>query len=262
MFRLGQLVAGLVTIVAALGFYEEARWATDLWPWPDSRLSFIFIASILAAIALPVLWISITGELAAVRAGAADLALTYGATAIYLATLAGDPGQPELGPYIAVFGVSCLVMVAMLGWSRRIAWVDQRPMPGPVRASFALLALALIGTGTALVFGAEIFPWNLRSESSVIFGFIYLGAAAYFVYGLLEPRWANAAGQLIGFLAYDLVLIGPFIDRFDEVSDGQLVSLIIYTAAVVYSGALAVYYLFVNEGTRIQTRAGSSPAIT
>ena len=81
----------------------------------------------------------------------------------------------------------------------------------------------------------------------MIFGFIYLGAAVYFLYGFVQPRWSNAAGQLIGFLAYDIVLIGPFVDRFDEVTGRQLLSLIIYSAVLVFSGALAFYYLFVGE---------------
>ena len=93
----------------------------------------------------------------------------------------------------------------------------------------------LIVAGTALAFHADIFPWDLGDETSVIFGFIYLGAAAYFVWGFLHPSWPNATGQLIGFLAYDLVLIGPFVDQFDDVSGGKLTSLIVYTAFVVYS---------------------------
>jgi hypothetical protein len=91
----------------------------------------------------------------------------------------------------------------------------------------------------------------LRSETSVIFGFIYLGAAVYFLYGFVQPRWPNATGQLVGFLAYDIVLIGPFVDRFDEVSGRHLLSLSIYIAVLVYSGALAFYYLFVSERTRL-----------
>ena len=85
-----------------------------------------------------------------------------------------------------------------------------------------------------------------------MFGFIYLGAAAYFVSGVFDPRWGNAQGQLVGFLAYDLVLIGPFVDRFDEVHGGELTSLIVYTAFLAYSGVLAVYYLFLAPSTRVK----------
>jgi hypothetical protein len=249
--RAGLCAAGIAILVLALGFFQSAAWATDLWPWTDTPLSFIFIASILAAMALPALWIGGSGELAAIQAGAIELTITYGAIFVYLLTLAGDPGQPDLGWYLVAFGAAAASCLAVFGWTRRIPWRDRRPMPAPVRASFALLAAILIAAGIALAFGADIFPWDLRKETSVIFGFIYLGAAVYFIYGFAKPRWSNAAGQLIGFLAYDVVLIGPFVDRFDEVSGRQLLSLIIYTAVLVYTGALAFYYLFVNDETRL-----------
>jgi hypothetical protein len=194
----------------------------------------------------------VSGELAAIQAGALELSITYGAIFIYLLTLAGDPGQPALGPYLVAFGAAAASSVAVFLLTRRIRWRDHRRMPAPVRGSFAFLAAVLLAAGTALAFGADIFPWDLRSETSVIFGFIYLGAAIYFLYGFVQPYWSNAAGQLIGFLAYDIVLIGPFVDRFDEVSGRQLLSLTIYTAVLVYTGALAFYYLFVSEETRLR----------
>ena len=60
---------------------------------------------------------------------------------------------------------------------------------------------------------------------------------------------ANSCGQLLGFLAYDLILIVPFIGHFTTVTSDHLLSLSIYVAVLVYSGALAVYYLFVNKTT-------------
>jgi len=56
---------------------------------------------------------------------------------------------------------------------------------------------------------------------------------------------------LIGFLAYDIVLIGLFVDRFDEVTGAQLLSLSVYTGVIVLSGALAFFYLFVDERMRL-----------
>ncbi len=250
--RLGLILAGLASLVLAIGFVDQAAWATDLWPWEVSRLSYVFIASILAAIAVPVIWIGISGETAAMAAGAIDLAITYAGAFVYLLTIAGDEGQPSLWPYVVVFGIGAVAMVVTFLRTRRLDWRDPRAMPGPVRASFAAFAVMLVAAGVALVLGADIFPWELGDETSVLFGLIYLGAAAYFVYGFLVPVWSNAAGQLAGFLAYDLVLIGPFADRFDEVSGGELISLVVYTACVVYSGALAVHYLFISAQTRLE----------
>lgn len=89
---------GLASLVVSAGFYLQWSWATDLWPWPDSRLSYIFLASILAAVALPVIWIGLSGELGAAEAGGLDLAVTYGGMGAYLFSLE----QPGLGVYAAV----------------------------------------------------------------------------------------------------------------------------------------------------------------
>lgn len=246
------VTVSVLSLVLAGGFFAELTWATTLWPWPAAPLTYVFIGSILAAIAIPLLWIALSGELAAMRAGAIDLAVMYAGMFAYVATLLGDPGQPRLAPYLIVFGLASLGSLAAFAWSRRIEWVDPRPMPAVVRFSFAAFAVILVAAGTALIFHADIFPWPLTSESSVMFGFVYLGAAVYFLHGFLHPRWSNAAGQLAGFLAYDVILLAPFIDRFGEAGDGELRSLIVYVAFLLYSGGLAVYYLFLAEPTRIQ----------
>jgi hypothetical protein len=249
-FRVVLVVSGLAALVLAAGFLERAAWATDLWPWEEGRLSHTFLASILVAIAMPVLWIGATGEIAAVRAGALDLAVTYGGMFLYILTRLGDSGQPGLAPYAVVFGVAALGMVATFLWARRVPWSDSRAMPAPVRFSFAAFVVLLIGFGTALILHADVFPWSLGRDTSVMFGLIYLGASVYFIHGIAEPRWPNAQGQLLGFLAYDIVLIGPFIEHLDDVSGGELTSLVIYTGFVAYSGLLAVYYLFVRPPLR------------
>ena len=63
---------------------------------------------------------------------------------------------------------------------------------------------------------------------------------ALFGLGLLRPGWLNAAGQLAGFLAYNVVLIAPFLMRLPTTAPEQRTGLIIYTAVVTYSGLLAI----------------------
>jgi hypothetical protein len=94
----------------------------------------------------------------------------------------------------------------------------------------------------------------------VVIGLMFLGAATYFAYGLLRPSWANAAGQLAGFLAYDLVLIGPFLSRLPTVAPEHRAGLTIYIAVVSYSGLLAIYYLFIHPATRVWGRDWASRA--
>jgi hypothetical protein len=124
-------------------------------------------------------------------------------------------------------------------------------MPPLVRASFAAFAAILLAAGTALVLQVEIFPWRLGPENSVMFGLMYLGAAVYFVHAVLVPRWSNAVGQLGGFLAYDLILLAPFLDRFKAVHGRELLSLGIYVTVLIYSAGLAAYYLFIAGPTRM-----------
>ena len=87
---------------------------------------------------------------------------------------------------------------------------------------------------------------------------MFLGAALYFIYALIRPSWLNAAGQLAGFLAYDAVLIVPFLTRLPTVSPENQVGLTIYTGVVIYSGLLAIYYLFIHPPTRLWARASAS----
>jgi len=243
--------ASLLTLILTGGFYAQLPWATTLWPWPVSPLSYVFIASILAAIAIPLLWIALASEPASIRAGALDLTVMYGGMLVYVLTLLGDPGQPRLWPYGVVFALGCAGSAGAYLSTRRAAWIDERTMPTPVRASFAAFAAILVGAAIALLFHADIFPWKLGPETSVMFGFVYLGAAVYFACGVVEPRWSNAAGQLAGFLVYDVILLAPFFEHFSVARGGQLTSLIVYVAFLLYSGMLGAYYLFVAPATRI-----------
>jgi hypothetical protein len=86
---------------------------------------------------------------------------------------------------------------------------------------------------------------------SVVVGWMFLGAAFYFFYALLRPSWVNSAGQLAGFLAYDVVLIVPFLTRLPTTPPQNRLGLTVYTAVVLYSGLLAIYYLFINKPTRL-----------
>lgn len=250
--RLALSLVGIGTLFLALGFATRQPWATNLWPWDDGRLSFIFIGSIAAAVATPILWIAATGELRAAAPGALNLIVSFGGAAATLGWLAARQGAARLLVTALAFALATLATLAIWYWSRRLPFRDPRPLPLPVRASFGLFGALLIPVGLALVLRApHVFPWPLLPDSSTIFGWIFLGASVYFLHGLLWPSWANAAGQLLGFLAYDLVLIGPFLSHFASVKPEHRPSLIVYTAVLIYSGALATYYLFLNPTTRL-----------
>jgi len=101
------------------------------------------------------------------------------------------------------------------------------------------------------------------AEAGRIVGLMFLGAAVYFAYGLVDRRWENAGGQLAGFLAYDVVLVVPFLVRlasgtpsYYDTGTGEplRLNLLLYTGVVAYSGLLAAWYLFLDPRTRSRRR--------
>src|SRR5438477_12908164 len=82
--RYGLVGAGLLALWFTAGYYFQWTWATALWPWPDSRLSYIFIGSIGAAIALPIIWIGLSGEAGAMVGGGLNLGVMSAGIAFFL----------------------------------------------------------------------------------------------------------------------------------------------------------------------------------
>lgn len=257
--RLYLILMGVVLLLAAAGFFWQVPAVTALWPFPAGRLSNIFLASILAAVAAPVLWIAATGETRALAGGALNLLVGASGIAVLCFQIAGGRSSPALG--LGLLAASLVVVSAVVFLiSRRHPFHDPLPMPGLVRRSFYLFAALLAVVGALLVLKIpNVFPWPLSGENSAVYGWIFFGNMVYFIYGLLYPTWNNARGQLIAFLAYDLVLIVPFLLHFQTVQPEMLFSLVAYVIALVYSGALAVYYLFVHPATRLHLRRGAAP---
>lgn len=243
---------GILVLALAVGYALQTSWATSTWPWPDGRLSYIFIGSILAAIAAGVIWIGLSGEWGALAAGAINLAVMSGGMSIFLARVAVQEEGWYLWAYAAWCAIFALLNVGILLWSRRHVIRDPRPTPRLVRISFVGFATTLLVVGGLLLLRVSVFPWPLNPDSSVMFGWIFIGDAFYFLYGVLHPLWNNARAQLWSFLAYDIVLIPPFLAHFAEVDPEQLLSLIVYMMVLVYSAILAIYYLLLNSETRTQ----------
>jgi len=253
--RAGLLVVGILSIVFAIGFFLQAPWATSFWPVKAARLSNIFVSSILAAIGTPILWIALSGEIRAIAGGAINLILTNGAIAFAAYIFYRDGGPAALLPFSAISAAIAIVCLGLLIYSQRLKFQDNRSTPWAVRLSFAGFAIALLLTGGALItVRPNIFPWPLSPENSVFYGSIFLGAMCYFIYGLVYPCWSNAKGQLLGFLAYDLVLVVPFFRHFARGKPEMHLSLTVYTTVVSYSGLLAIFFLFLYQPTRLRIK--------
>jgi hypothetical protein len=245
------VVTGLVFLLMAAGLALQWPRLLALWPWADdysglSPLSALFLASIAAAIGAPVLWIGWRRDWRAIQGGAINLAITFTGSAAYMALEAfrSEAAPRGLTGLAAGLLVAAGLMLAWAVWSGRQAPLDKRPTPRPVRIAFALFILVLLAAGGALVLRVpQVMPWPITPAMSVIYGWIFLGAAAYFAAGLRLPVWTTAQGPLIGFLAYDLVLIVPFLRHFAQVQEPLRASLTVYTGVLVFSGVLAVVYL-------------------
>lgn len=238
----------------ALGFAYQAPIVIHVWPWSVSPLTYLFIGSILAAVSIAMFWIGWTEEYGALLAGTLNVFVIALTITGYFFSLILKDGRRDFLPY-ALAGIVSIIMSALTFlWTRRLPLKDSRPTPRWVLFSFGIFAISLILTASALLLRQPIFPWTLTPESSIVFGCIFLGDAFYFIHALLYPCWYNAAGQLLSFLAYDLVLIFPFLRLFETVKPEFRLSLTVYVLVLVYSGLLAVYYLFINRETRILGR--------
>ena len=254
--RYALLFISAVQFILAVVFFVQLPLVTGLWPFPGTTpLTYIFIASIFAAAAASTLWAAGTKNYGALAGIGLDYLIILAPIAIYSIQLGANTGSAQFTSY----GIGC-VFGAMFGlwlllWSSRIPIDTTLPMPRLVRWSFVVFIIALLIVSVQLILKVpNVIPWTVTPELSVVIGWMFLGAAAYFVYALLRPSWFNSAGQLAGFLAYDVVLIVPFLQRLPTVAPQFQAGLIVYTAVVIYSGLLAFYYLFISQPTRVWGR--------
>ncbi len=236
----------------ALGFIFQWAPITGLWPLPyTNSTTYLFIGSIIAAAFASTLWCLLQREEGALAGVFLDFATIFVPVAIYTYQISGR--NPSLRTFSVVSLLMAVFGLAMFVYTLRIPYRNPRPTPRPLRWMFGLFIVALIVAGGQLVLKApNVLPWDVNLSGRIIYGWMFLGAAAYFAYGMIRPRWPNAGGQLAGFLAYDLVLIVPFVLMLSNVRPEKLPNLITYIAVLVVSGALAIFYLFVHPATRVQ----------
>ena len=256
--RLGLVLYAIALLRFAAGFIFREAWAVDTWPFPYAGgISHMFIASIMAAGAASVLYCALARDPRALVGAGIDAAV-INAPIAYLTLTSGETTTRLFGIGAAA---TAAVGLGIVAWARRYAWRDMLPTPLPVRIAFGIFVVALWVFGGAMAAGStRILPWEVPPEVARIYGWAFLGASTYFLYGLLVPLWSNAAGQLLAFLAYDLVLIPPFIDHFRHVSPERLANHIVYCAAVGSSLVLAVLYCFILPRTRVIGRRASNAA--
>lgn len=246
--RLVLVALGVATVGIAYAFLRGVPEIVSIWPYPQTYgLSSIFIASMFAAIGAPIIWIGLSGDLAAIRSGAINIMVVaggLGAQAVWKIT------DGENSPRLLAFAIAALSLTAVTAvlilLTRNQRWLDPRPTPWLARSAFALFAFVLLIAGGLLVQRIQIFPWVLTRDNAIAYGIIFLGSAAYFMHAIVEPVWSNARGQLLGFLAYDAILLLPYARLWPSTSGDQQLGLAIYLGVIALSGVVAIWFLFFN----------------
>jgi hypothetical protein len=254
--RSALLIICAIQCFLAIAFFAQWPFAVNLWPFPGTTpLTFIFISSIFAAAAASTLWAAGTQNYGSLAGIGLDYATILIPLSIFSFQLGASSGDSQLTTYGIVCVLGVIFGLGLMAWSSRSPIDRTRPMPRVVRWSFVVFIIALLIVSTELIFRVpNVIPWAITPDLSVVIGWMFMGAAAYFVYALVRPSWLNAAGQLAGFLAYDVVLIVPFLTRLPTVTPEHRLGLIVYTSVVVYSGLLAFYFLFIHQPTRVWAR--------
>jgi hypothetical protein len=274
MARLASIIlilGGIACFVLTFGFWTQAPWAVQMWPWPDGPLTLTFIASIQAAIGAAMIYIGITQQWYNVVPGALNLFVMMAGVSAHFFILAQNPalltpveGVTPTDParlqmiaiVCAVWAAINLVLFVWMQWaSQRLSSAELDRAPIFMRVAYGIYVLALVLVGGALILKTpNVMPWPLKPETSVIIGWIFFGDAFYFLYGILRPYWQFSRAQLWSFLAYDAVLLYPFLSRiangFTNVAPEFRSSLIVYTIVLIFSALVSIYYLFIRRRTR------------
>jgi hypothetical protein len=250
-FRMFMFLVCGVQAAFALGYVFQWPFATRLWPLAyTNQTTFFFIGSIYAAAAASTVWCLVTKEYGALAGISLDYAAILIPTSIFTFQISGSSSALRTFSVVALIGG--VFGLGMLLWSLRIPIRDPRPMPRLVRWAFVAFIILLVIVGGRMVLKEpNLLPWSVMMEGQVMYGWMFLGAAAYFAYALVRPSWHNSAGQLAGFLTYDVILIVPFLLLLPTINSDRLPNLIIYLVVVSFSGLLAIYYLFINPATRM-----------
>ena len=243
---------GLADLVLTIGYLVDAEWAIGTWPWQDlTRLDYLLVSSFLAGATAVILWIGFVGDWGALAGATMNVGLMNAGSAVYLLGLHRQTHDASMLRRGVLFAVFAAINLGVLVWSLRHPIRDRRPVDKLLRGSFLVFWLVLLYAAIQLFRKSPtIFPWTIEPDAEVMVGWLFLGSAAYFGWGFFRPSWHNARGQLLAFLAYDLVLLPRYVLLFSTVEPEHRPSLILYVAVIGYSMVLAIYYLFINKKTR------------
>jgi len=246
------LLVGLGLFMFALGIWFVLPRVLQLWIWPKTPpLGCAFVAAMLAGGAAPLVWIGLSGHLAAIRAPMLTGVVANAGIALHLFAKHARPGNERYLPFAALFAVGSLLAGIAFVWGKQLPPPGDRSIPRLVRWAFLFFAALLLPVGAALVLGLPyVFPIPLSPDMAAVYGWFFLGSFVYYLYGFWKPSLLNATGQMLSFLVYDLFTIPPYLTYWAVVPTVFQTSLNAYLAVLFASAMFCGYFLLVDPRTR------------
>jgi hypothetical protein len=249
--QIAVVLFGVGDLILTIGYLFQMEWATITWPWPVNPLDFILISSFLAGATVTILWLGFVGDWGAATGATMNVGSMNLGAAIFLYQKYGETSDERFLSRAIAFTVFAVINAGVFVWTLKHPIRDRRPASNALRGCFVLFSGLLIVAAVQLMRRSPtIFPWPLEDDTEIMFGWLFLGSAVYFTYGLVRPSWHNMRGQLLAFLAYDLILLPPYLYLFPIVQPDHFRSLCVYIAVLVFSSIVSIYYLFIDRTTR------------
>jgi hypothetical protein len=252
--------AAIVLISLAVAFWLRLPVIELIWPAPVANGTFL--AAIAASIAAPVLLIIATGDFSGVRAGAVTLGAIYvGFVGASLPPLLQN--NQAFVPFAVVSAIAVVGNVAMFRWACQFADHDQRTPPALVLWLCAIAVILLVIPGVAALLGVDFLPSPQPIETLRLYGAIYAGAGAFFLWVLVRPTWSNARLALLAFLVYDvlrLAVLPQVLPRMLADPAAVRMAAWIYWVAVGASAGTAAAFLLIAPRWRLWRPVDGEPA--
>src|SRR5688572_17373814 len=138
--KIALTVVGVIDLMLAAGFFFQQSWATAFWPLPDTPLSYAFIAAILAGGAAPLIWIGLSGELAALAGYGLSFGIMYAGMGLSALLFYLRDQNPALAWFALVMGLLA-VTGGIIFLSTRHSAQDVQPIPRIVIYAFVVEVL-------------------------------------------------------------------------------------------------------------------------
>lgn len=246
------VAVAVAAAVLSVGFLLQWPIATQTWPVPVSPLTYTFLSAYVLGFVAVLAWVGVSGETAGLRGIGLTTAVAFGSMSVVLVGMGG--ARPELAVNLLVMIGLCVAGMAALVFGLRQPVRDRRMTPAGLRVACLIVCVLLLILGVPLVLRvADVMPWSLDLDSGALIGCMFLGSAAYFLYGALRPEWPHAVGPLAALLAYDLVLTLPLIAHLPTAHTEHVTVLVLYIAVLVSTALLGGYAFLVDRYTRVLT---------